>query len=320
MNIQERTIVNEAEVEAKTNQKKILGLFPRSAKSRSASGSVTPEPIQQGDIRRPGPGDRTGSYDDGDADEDLPARESSSTLAPQSAAMESKESVGSVEEDPAVKAIPKTAGFDFAAISKELGKEIDVERIKIPTGRVEIGEEEKERFRWGAERTGSAPPPAALAVSGSEGEERDTEVMFQPSPIRSASYDFSPARQVEEEEEDAPTAAVRNLSLRTSEETAAWDRPASPTIPKSTPDIVISPSSLTSYPSYPTSNAWSSQPSPTSIPRPAPPARPHPPEFMANPFANGLGDEKKINGSGGGGWGWGRKQKSLEEEVSKNPW
>jgi hypothetical protein len=265
MNIQERTIVNEAEVEAKTKSK-ILGLFPRSSKSRSVSGSATPEPIQQGDIRRPGPGERSTSYDDADADEELPPRQEG---------MESKESV--VEEDEAVKAIPKTAGFDFAAISKELGKDIDVDRIKVPSGR------EEERLTWGEERTGSAPPLAP--------EE------FQLPMTRAMSFADSSSR---EEEERTPP--VQNLNLETADYTAAWEQPAT------SPSIVISPSSS---PYYPTSNAWS-QPTSASIPRPAPPARPHPPEFMVNPFA---GDEKK-----GGGWGWGKKQKSLEEEAIKNPW
>lgn len=262
MNIQERTIVNEAEVEAKTKSK-ILGLFPRSTKSRSTSGSATPEPIQQGDIRRPGPGERSTSYDDADADEDVPPRE--------------------VEEEEAVKAIPKTAGFDFAAISKELGKEIDVDRIKIPSGR------EEERLEWGGERTGSAPPLAP--------EE------FVPVMTRAMSFSDSSTREEEEEENTPP---IQNLNLRTSDDTAAWDRPSSPI--SQSPNIVISP---TSSPYYPSSNAWS-QPTSASIPRPAPPARPHPPEFMANPFAT---DEKKS-----GGWGWGKKQKSLEEEAIKNPW
>lgn len=343
MNVQERTIVNEAEEEAKKDRKKILGLFPRSAKSRSTSGSTTPlpsGPIQQGDITRPGPGARSTSYDDADADEDMPPREGAHTpgTPSQPAAAVSIESIATVEEDEAVRKIPKTAGFDFAAISKELGKEIDVDKIKVPSGREVESEGEEGKFRWDGERTGSAPPPVSVVVRPPPGEaEAEPKGMYQPTLLRSASYDFSSrsaeATNGEDDDEesvgDIAATAVRELNLRSPSDTAAWDRP-SPLRSSSSSSFAISPSNTSPY-TYPTSNDWShpqSSSSPygsSSIPRPAPPARPHPPEFMANPFAGG--DESKKSGGGGTGgangsgmWGWGKKQKSLEDEAIKNPW
>jgi hypothetical protein len=74
------------------------------------------------------------------------------------------------------------------------------------------------------------------------------------------------------------------------------------------------------------------------VPRAAPPARPHPPELTANPFAfggNGSGDSSgagiggaSTNGSGngkgvgGGGFfgGWGKKAEEEEQWATKNPW
>jgi hypothetical protein len=78
------------------------------------------------------------------------------------------------------------------------------------------------------------------------------------------------------------------------------------------------------------------------VPRAAPPARPHPPELTANPFAfggnsggdgagGGLGGAS-TNGSGsgsgsgkgvGGGaffGGWGKKAEEEEQWATKNPW
>ncbi|KAK4687619.1 hypothetical protein P7C73_g2499, partial [Tremellales sp. Uapishka_1] len=171
MSIQERTVVNEEEEAAKANKKKILGLFPRSSGSKGTSGAVTPSSAS-----------KTPPNDD---DDELPPRETAASPALPSSARHSLETTAT-DEDSELKAIPKTAGFDFRAISKELGKEIDVDRlpIKAPTPLAVSPIEVK--FASQLERSESAPPFKQQLSSASEDEE---DISTSTNGLRQLSFE-----------------------------------------------------------------------------------------------------------------------------------
>lgn len=281
MSIQERTVINEAEEEVKRNKKKILGIFPRRDKSLSASGATTPNPDARTSTEKAS--QHSGEYDDDDGD--LPPREDGDIgLSPLSAM--SKESLA--EEDEAVRAISKTAGFDFKAISKELGKDIDVDRLKQPATRPMSVVEPI----IPPERTGSAPP---IHV--------DPPPEERLSMARSMSYAPS-MRDQEGEADDGYIAVTANRQLSIGD-LPSWNSSSSVS-PKPSPPASawFRSSPITAF------NAWSALTSPSTFPsRAAPPARPHPPELMSNPFADG-----SVSNGILGGWG---KEKELAE---KNPW
>lgn len=296
--MQERTIVNEEEEEEQAKQKKILGIFPRKSKgSRTNSGMSTPA-RRSGDAR----GSLSVSFDKlrkEDDDDDLPPREEH--------AHESREEVEAdigdvpktstpdpVDEEAAVQHIPKTAGFDFAAIGKVLGKDLDVDKIQHAS----VPERASSPLK-APERTESAPPPAPASPSPSG---------RRPSPARSASALHFRGLAVEDDGDIAVTAQTN-----ASTDMPAWDRPAWPT------------ASNNKAPSILGFNAWSA-PAPTELSRApppvrsAPPARPHPPELMANPFANPFASNGE--GSSGAGFGAGARGESTSGSSGqkRNPW
>ena len=265
MSVQERIIVNESEEEAKKNRGKILGLFPR----RQASGASTPVGRASVDRKE-------------EDDDELPPREADVGLAstddPEEAEEREKMKKAAEEakkaEERALHAIPATAGFDFSAISKELGKDIDMAKLDQPQR--EPDTPKLSPFPR-VERTGSAPPVHVEPPSG---------------PLtRSASY----APSADDEGDITFSSQTSKLSLN---ETSAWDRPSA-TSP------AFSPSKQTSGYEF---NAWSNPTSSRGLMRSAPPARPHPPEFLANPFAADVSSSEK------GTW---RKDEDL---VTANPW
>lgn len=343
--------MNEAEEEAKKNRKKILGIFPRSKKSSSNSkpGSGTATPSGDGSASASAPksassthtSKKSGEYEYDDDDDDLPPREEEGDIGdlgynPDPSLVK--------EEEEAVKNIPKTAGFDFAAISKALGKDIDVDKLPVPPEARSkpdpvvpvpaIVVEDRPPL----ERAGSAPPSA----------NRDQQEEGPGFTSKTQARSFG----MEGDDDDMGDIAgpTRDLSIHSHSSSTtdlpSWDRPSA-----------ISPSPLatdSTSPGLPTSsfggfNAWSPAPSlsPSTTPfsangpiRSAPPARPHPAEFMANPFASGgpeekdreQGQGKKNDGLGGFGFGnWGKKSedpwsssssssKRDDQWADKNPW
>ncbi|ORY29519.1 hypothetical protein BCR39DRAFT_531941 [Naematelia encephala] len=325
MSVQERTIVDEEEEAARKNRKKILGIFPRrggKSTSKPASGSTTPNPDHWTATRSSGdkvsPTSKGGQeeYDD----DDLPPREEEVDIGEGPPASQSMESVAT-EDDPEARRIPRTAGFDFAAISRELGKDINVDKLHHPESRpadkttsTSITDDVPP-----PERSGSAPPPIRIKV--------EVPAEDRPSSLaRSISYtDTTPEEQAEDDGDIAATTAPQ-LSL--ADATPAWDRPI--TSPSSISPPVESFTSGFKAPTF-GFNAWTSPPSSasastTSLPlRAAPPARPHPPELMANPFAvsSSIGASKAGEngglGSAGALGGWGKKPED-EQWATKNPW
>ena len=208
MTVQERTIVNETDEEVKEKKRKILGIFPR------RSGSTTPVGVSGGDLPRGG---------DEHSDDDLPPREvdpprvgegDEDDLPPRED-LDDESGGGDIgvrdredrddPEEEAVATIPKTAGFDFSAISKELGKEIDVENLEEPRAEPVVLEPLEP-----LERSGSAPPAAKLDRS---------------SPmVRSTSYMYS--------EEDT-------AGDITSVDMPSWDEPVVSAVTNSAWDIPL---------------------------------------------------------------------------------
>lgn len=290
--MQERYIVHsDDEEEQLRSKKKVLGIFPRRKKgSRNNSGQSTPAARPSADSAR-APDKKV------DDDEDLPPRESGepqeADLGVIPSAMASTDTV-----DDTAKHIPKTAGFDFAAISKELGKEIDLDAgfKEPPSATPPIPMTQ----RPAPERTESAPPPAPPSPSPSS--------HLPPSPPARSSSAALTGLPVEDDGDIAIT-AQKALNL---DNMPAWDRPAWPTSsPVSPPEP-----SRTKAPSIFGFNAWSA-PSTGSFNeqglRSAPPARPHPTEW-SNPFANG-DDEAGTSSHQPKSW-----KKDEEDMALNNPW
>ena len=328
MTKQERTIVNEAEEEAKKNRKKILGIFPRSKKSGSqpGSGSATPNPSATTPTKTSGEYE----YDD----DDLPPREGDIGEL-----NHPDQSTDSLNDDESVKGISKTAGFDFKAISRELGKDIDVDKLPARPEVVQprVVPVVKVESLPPLERSGSAPPLSFAT----QGDEENTRPIQSPRSILSprsfgADGDDDDIGDIAGSTQQLSIHSASNLDL------PSWGR----TSPSAVPDR-ISPSDfqasisppITSPSSSKTAsygfNAWSTS-STSSAPvapiRSAPPARPHPAEFLANPFAADQEREtdKKESSFGFGLGGWGKKAEdpwssakkgsSSRREEEHNPW
>jgi hypothetical protein len=320
MTKQERTIVNEAEEEAKKNRKKILGIFPRSKRSGSqpGSGSATPNTAATSTSKTSGEYE----YDD----DDLPPREGDIGEL-----NHPNQSNDSVNEDESVKGISKTAGFDFKAISRELGKDIDVDKLPARPEEVQprVVPIVKVESIPPLERSGSAPPLSF----GTEEIKEDTRTI---NSARSGSVLSPRSFGGDGDDDDIGDIAgsTQQLSIHSASnlDLPSWGRSSPSSLPERISPPLPSPSSSKAS-SY-GFNAWS-QPSNSSVPaqplRSAPPARPHPVEFLANPFAaeQGEGDKKESSfGFGLGGWGkknddpWssGKKSSSSRGEEEHNPW
>lgn len=332
--MQERTIVNEADEEAKKNRKKILGIFPRSKTPISKPGSGTATPKDGEKTSSSTPSKRSGeySYDDDDDDELPPGEEGDigDLGHRQAPAAASTESVN--EEEEAVRRIPKTAGFDFAAISRELGKDIDVDNLPVPPEARSrpLPPPVKIDDRPPIERTGSAPPMSV---------QQDDDETLSNGRTRNANntHVFSPRSFGEEGDDDDIgdiAGSTKKLSLQSSSSNVdlpSWDRPSATAVdsPVSTTTSIGTQHASFGF------NAWSpssTAPAPAPALRSAPPARPHPAEFMANPFAAPAPApsaedkvEKKKDGFGFGFGAWGKKgddpwsQPSGAAEKKRSP-
>ena len=287
MNVQERTVMREAEQETKRNRKKVLGIFPRRDKgSGTASGSTTPHPDTRSSI------DKSSHQSVESDDDDLPPREGADIGLSPTMAMSRDSFV--TKDDEQVRAIPKTAGFDFKAISRELGKDINVDSIKQPTPRAV----EAIPLTTPLDRSGSAPPVRVQVIPPAEEQGRS------PMMMRSVSYaDAVKDAGVQEEEDDGDIAASASRQLQVAD-LPSWGQASNS--PKPSPPL----SASFRTPTFAGFNAWSASSNPSFPPRAAPPARPHPPELMANPFANGSASNGIL-----GGWG-----KTEKEMAEKNPW
>lgn len=324
MSVQERTVVN-AEEELAKRKRKVLGIFPvRDQGARSASGSSTPNAGPAIDAAGGVVAPRRGSVDeyDEDADEEPPREEGdigdlgspTSEAAPAITNPRKDQPEEDRKEEEAVKAIPKTAGFDFDAIGRELGKDINVDKLKHESRPSPITTVPSDLL----ERSGSAPPPIAIEVNDAPPETR------QPTRLaRSASY--APPIRTQEEEDDDAGDITRSTSQIAVTDMPSWDRPASITPPTST----ISPAAADlKVPSFGGDwNAWStpaaSSTTSTSLPlRPAPPARPHPAEWMSNPFAapESASTASGQNGNSNFFSSWSRKSKAQDDDATQNPW
>ena len=343
MTVQERTILNEAKIEAQ-KKKKILGIFPV-RQSGSASGTATPTPDSaRGSYDQPDTGKTKASGDSGDDDlppredddDDLPPREDDDDLPPREevdiglSATEPDEKEQLVKQEAeAVRAIPKTAGFDFQAISKELGKDIDVDQLRMPSRNAEPPLPLHPPPRVPIDRAGSAPLPEVKIEPATD---YRTSPTFATSDLaRTNSYmDAFRAGEGMDGDITASLATVTNgLSLddlpswerplplakgsESSMSVPSWDKPSPQALSPTSP---LSATSLKSPQSF--FNAWSSSSMASTgrtdpPPRPAPPARPHPPEYMVNPFAN----SEKAEMPPANLW------KKRDEDVAtgtQNPW
>lgn len=292
---QERYVVNEEEEEEarKSAEKKILGIFPRSRKSGSRSGSGASTPAPRASTSK----NATPSKNAGDDDDDeLPPREeaaspveleadigerASTALSPEQAAAVA---AAAAAEEERLAAIPKTAGFDFAAISQALGKEIDVDKLKDPSRDAPAAAAHVAAL----ERTGSAPPLAPRSPSASAD---------RSPPLRSQS---AAGGLPVDDAGDIAVTANKALTIDMPE----WGDGQVPT-PGSTgsagggvwANVPSSPPKKASSSLFGFTNAWATPASTSPAPPPstgsfnsdglraAPPARPHPAEFT-NPFAS----------------------------------
>ncbi|CAK9782804.1 DUF726-domain-containing protein [Cutaneotrichosporon oleaginosum] len=320
--IQERYIVQDEEEEEQRKQKKILGIFPRKNKgSRNNSGRSTPA-RKSGDVATSSATPAREADDDDDLpprEDHLPPREEEADLGEMPRASHDPRASGDspktssdvpkisspdpADEEAAVRHIPKTAGFDFAAIGKVLGKDLDVSKIDHnPTPPAEARSTSPLKV---PERTESAPPPSASPASFSHpGAPRsNTANSFHGLPVEDDGDIAIMAQKHAAEKEAAASASL---------EMPSWDRPAWPVEDKKKAPSVFG------------FNAWASPASAQSGSynqmgmRAAPPARPHPPDLMANPFANPFasnGDER----SGAGATSRSGQPKRLEDAL-ENPW
>ncbi|KAL1410336.1 hypothetical protein Q8F55_004344 [Vanrija albida] len=307
--VNERYIVmdEDEEEEMRKKQKKILGIFPRKKGSKPGSVGSTPRASTS---TNPEPKTSTDDNDD-----ELPPREETATpprLEQEEADLGERHPAttrSSMSQDEAAVHIPKTAGFDFAAIAKELGKDIDVDKLKDPS-RDPNNHATSPGLTPPAhpERTGSAPPASLPSPRPSSDDPL-------PPPARSQS---ALVGLPVDDDGDIAITAQKALALET---TPSWDRPAPPPVDVS---AWSAPPQTHKAPSVFGFNAWSTPAAPptgsfsSSGMRAAPPARPHPAELMSNPFAD--------SGNGGGGGlpplgrtgSWGKKDD--DKMALENPW
>ncbi len=315
------------EEEELQKQKKILGIFPRKNKgSRNNSGRSTPA-RKSGDTAT---GPTTPSRDDDDDDlppreDHLPPREEEADIgeiprashdprrsgdSPKTSSDEPKtSSPDPVDEEAAVRHIPKTAGFDFEAIGKVLGKDLDVSKIDhhpapAPAARPTAP-------RKAPDRTESAPPPAASPAPSD-----------RPGPLRSQTANSFHGLPVEDDGDIAITAQkhAAEQEAASSLEMPSWDRPAWPVEDRKKAPSIFGFNAWASPASASTQSGSFNQ---TGM-RAAPPARPHPPELMANPFANPFASasngERELGAGSGLGTSRSGPPKRLEDMALENPW
>ncbi|ODO04703.1 hypothetical protein I350_05312 [Cryptococcus amylolentus CBS 6273] len=341
MSVQERTIVNEAEEEAKKNRRKILGIFPVKQTSASNSGQNTPNAGASTPTTTQAAA--AGEYELED-DDDLPPREevdigelpSAKSHSPASgmekeatdaedAAQAERARAVKEEEDrrleaEEVKAIPKTAGFDFQAISRELGKDIDVDKLrepeprKLPPLHVPLSEPRP------LERSGSAPPPHDFAPPPVD------DAWSSTAPDNGKSSKLFPAELDDGGDISGNTYKVRQMSL--ADDMPSWGNPEPVTTPS--PDTGHQSSSTGSRWAW---NTWGSSSSATGtstpglkLPKAAPPAKPHPPEFLnawgESEASGGFASSMEVISGMNFPAGYEANKKRIDEErmAEENPW
>ncbi|WWC68750.1 uncharacterized protein I206_102684 [Kwoniella pini CBS 10737] len=354
MSVQERRIVDEAEEVAKQNRRKILGIFPVNNNNKPGgnlgSGTSTPNPDKEKNgesstLPTPGPG---GGYEY-EEDDDLPPREETDLGELPGSASSSKDLELEQEEnrrimlqrqeeekkkdEEAMKSISKTAGFDFKAISQALGKDIYLDQLKQPEPFKHHSGPLSE-VRIPLERSGSAPPPV---VNDSPTEENTWSSAKLPSTSSFSRVDGNDV----EDEGDITTSMTRGLSLS---DLPSWEKPQIPINPEQEQDeeekeeAETKSSSVFKSPVF-SWNAWNSTsgniPTANEIlkdtPKPvrfAPPARPHPKEFInMNPFMStneGWGNNPTQSSMGmiknDSDFERDKKRKEDEDEAETNPW
>lgn len=332
MSVNER--ITEEEEEAR-RKKKILGIFPRRKKKTKRRGSDDSGSTMSGTAS----GRVSSTYNDIDEDDMLPPREEhpadntgGNTGAgseepeeadlgerPSQADIEAAEAAAAAEKE-AISRIPATAGFDFAAISRELGKEVDPDKpVDATSPRPVPGV----RLPSPLNRTGSAPPPLPPTPD---------EQPTPPAPQRSNSaFDGRDSSALGLPVDDDGDIAITAQKLSVQD---AWDRPA---WPESSPNLAASPARAPSPPPKGLFgfNAWASSTSPSGSHSPlppsgsydmdgklmAPPARPHPAEFT-NPFASsGMGAlGPSPIGEPAHAAGWNKRAADDEKMALENPW
>ncbi|EJT46431.1 integral membrane protein [Trichosporon asahii var. asahii CBS 2479] len=332
MSVNER--ITEEEEEAR-RKKKILGIFPRRKKKTKRRGSDDSGSTMSGTAS----GRVSSTYNDIDEDDMLPPREEhpadntgGNTGAgseepeeadlgerPSQADIEAAEAAAAAEKE-AISRIPATAGFDFAAISRELGKEVDPDK---PVGATSPRPVPAVRLPSPLNRTGSAPPPLPPTPD---------EQPTPPAPQRSNSaFDGRDSSALGLPVDDDGDIAITAQKLSVQD---AWDRPA---WPESSPNLAASPARAPSPPPKGLFgfNAWASSTSPSGSHSPlppsgsydmdgklmAPPARPHPAEFT-NPFASsGMGAlGPSPIGEPAHAAGWNKRAADDEKMALENPW
>lgn len=161
MSVQERVVVNEEEESARLAAKnKRWGIFPRGGKGKdgskdSATSAKSGAPVvtlPPAFSDKPSSGD-IGEYDEDEDDGgDITATPVKSDSPATPIATDSR-NASSVD-------LPKTAGFDFKAISNVLGKNVDPTETILKQPSTEVSTLVQERLTGHAaiERTGSAPP------------------------------------------------------------------------------------------------------------------------------------------------------------------
>lgn len=333
MSVNER--ITEEEEEAR-RKKKILGIFPRRKKKTTRRGSNDSGSTMSGTAS----GRVSSTYNDIDEDDMLPPREEhpAGTASitggkdgavsaepeeadlgerPSQADVEAAEAAAAAEKE-AISRIPATAGFDFAAISRELGKEVDPDKPADATSPRPVP---AVRLPSPLNRTGSAPPPLPPTPD---------EAPSPPAPQRSNSaFDGRDSSTLGLPVDDDGDIAITAQKLSVQD---AWDRPAWPeSNPAASPPRAPSPppKGLFGF------NAWASSTSPSGSHAPlppsgsydmdgnlmAPPARPHPAEFT-NPFASsGMGAlGPSPIGEPAHAAGWNKRAADEEKMALENPW
>jgi hypothetical protein len=360
MSVQERIMITKDEEEARLRrEKKVWGVFPRlggGGKSNNKLSTPTLPPSFGGVVSIPkkGEGNRSMDYvEDEDEDGvDQPRPQTDITIVPVKpsypvtneglSASTLGSGSGSASASSTSLNIPKTAGFDFAAISRELGKNVD------PSNGGVIRSEPVGGGGGGGSVTGfEVPQPPPLDRSGSAPPLILGTGMDRPDMVR------------------RETSSVSGTPVRHSEETESWDSTTTTTttIPdRQTPlrtmtnISTLSSSSEESTPSYSAissrvpfvmANEWSA-PAPATatasvatssssgggIGKMAPPARPFPMEYLTTESGSsslsslsfGIGGLRRGDDDDGDGdigrnsvnVGMGKKDRWAEAES--NPW
>lgn len=323
MSIQERIIITKEEEEARLRrEKKIWGVFPRLKSNKSSNGKSTPTlPPSFGGVVGVNK-DKSAAHEEYNEDDEEAhhARPSMSSGASTPTHLNVPHPLnglgGSGGSNTANSSqtsldIPKTAGFDFAAISRELGKNVDPANggviRDVPVG----GPVSALSCPPSLDRTGSAPPPTTGTIKavGADADDGDVgRVSDRP--------DVGSRRETSLGTFAPPPSSASTPSLALQDDDAlSWRRPAIPTrtstgISSSSSESNSSNTASTggrglNLPSFAISNEWST-PAPAPVlgsstssssfgfgfggsgtrsyggnVKMAPPARPFPAEFLS---------------------------------------